>query len=144
MKIPASYLASLTPPQQGLGVPCYTRKDRSLGSSLSLCCYGWFFMWGVAAIKWLFPGSFLLSTTHPFPTPLGREGRLWLTSACVFFSVYLKKNKNDSPIALALYLLPLATNNLFLYLWAWFICLFDSTCNIEHLVFTFSDIFHLE
>ena len=41
MKIPASYLASLTPPQQGLGVPCYTRKYRSLGSSLSLRCYGW-------------------------------------------------------------------------------------------------------
>ena len=85
MKIPASYLASLTPPQQGLGVPCYTRKDRSLGSSLSLCCYGWFFMWGVAAIKWLFPGSFLLSTTHPFPTPLGREGRLWLSVFFFFF-----------------------------------------------------------
>ena len=39
-------------------------------------------MWGVAAIKWLFPGSFLLSTTHTFPTPLGREGRLLLS---VFF-----------------------------------------------------------
>ena len=46
----------------------------------------WFFMWGVAAIKWLFPGSFLLSTTHPFPTPLGREGRLWLS---VFFLLLL-------------------------------------------------------
>ena len=60
MKILASYLASLTPPQQGLGVPCYTWKYRSLGSSLSLRCYGWAMVFHVgcgcnkAVISWKF------------------------------------------------------------------------------------------
>lgn len=48
----------------------------------------WFFMWCLAAIKWLFPRSFLLSSTHPFPTPLQR--RQALVKVCGLFFLFFQ------------------------------------------------------
>lgn len=75
-------------PQQGLGVPVTSKGSLWPFTQPSLLWVGHGFMWCLAAIKWLFPRSFLLSIHTPFPTPLGREGRLCLEFV-FYFSVFV-------------------------------------------------------